>query len=411
MAATGTLETGGIGDTKEGCTHSGDSLMSSWSDAQSLAGRYGWTFGSATATYPGPRQLTRLTPPQQYQQTCGSAEAITQHGLPGASGIIDYPGKQKSPTALQATYGARCFAWGRQYNTTGITSDAAGSTAPYWQQTLVLKGGPCNDPAASCYALTAQGSTRYIDPATVIAEIGALQPGQWLTIQSFLLVTGTSPAYTSNKTQWDCTSADPAGHFSNDVERYCYSDWQAIVAALAAQTGITVTDPLTVGQAFGRPGTYNLSPIQHVVVLYLENQSFDSLLGFWCDANPARCPDGGMPASVALSDGSVVTPATNPDVVPNVRHLVADQVAAIDGGTMDGWQNVVGCGPPSYACVGGYQPSQVVNLAALAGHFGISDDFFSLADSPSWGGHLDIVTSNLDGFTGDNPVPAPGVTA
>ena len=25
------------------------------------------------------------------------------------------------------------------------------------------------------------------------------------------------------------------------------------------------------------------SPIQHVVVLYLENHSFDSLLGYWCD--------------------------------------------------------------------------------------------------------------------------------
>jgi phospholipase C len=410
MTATGTLETGVIGASTEGCTHYGDSLMSSWSDAQDLATNYGWSFGSATATYPSPKKMAGLTQAQQYQQTCGSAEAINAHGLPGASGIIDYPGAQAPPAALQSSYGAQCFAWGRQYKPSGITSYTAGSTAPYWQDTMALKGGPCNDPSASCYSIAAQGSKRYSNPATMIAEIASLQPGQWLTIQSYLLVTGTSPAYASNKTQWDCTSANPADHWSNDVERYCYSDWQAIVAALAAQPGITVTSPLAVGEAFGRPSSYNLSPIKHVVVLYLENHSFDSLLGYWCDDSPGRCPDGGMPSSVTLSNGAVVTPSTAPDVVPNVRHHIADQVAAIDGGKMDGWQNVVHCGPPAYVCISGYQPSQIPNLSALAAHFAISDRFFSRADSPSWGGHLAVVTSTLNGFTGDDPSPAAGVS-
>src|SRR6516165_1549666 len=40
------------------------------------------------------------------------------------------------------------------------------------------------------------------------------------------------------------------------------------------------------------------SPIRHVVVIYLENHSFDNVLGFWCDHHPGRCPDGGMPAKV-----------------------------------------------------------------------------------------------------------------
>ena len=30
------------------------------------------------------------------------------------------------------------------------------------------------------------------------------------------------------------------------------------------------------------------SPIRHVVVIYLENHSFDNLLGYWCDQNPGR---------------------------------------------------------------------------------------------------------------------------
>lgn len=44
-------------------------------------------------------------------------------------------------------------------------------------------------------------------------------------------------------------------------------------------------------------------PIRHIVVVYLENHSFDSMLGCWCDDHPGRCPDGGMPSSVTLSNG------------------------------------------------------------------------------------------------------------
>jgi phospholipase C len=154
------------------------------------------------------------------------------------------------------------------------------------------------------------------------------------------------------------------------------------------------------------------SPIKHIVVLYLENHSFDNLLGFWCDQNPSRCPDGGMPSSVKLSNGVMITPRNEPDKVPDISHTVASQQAAIDGGKMDGWQNVMGCqATNNYICVGGYQPSQVPNMVTLANDFAISDHTFSMANSPSWGGHLYSVMGSLDGFTGDNPVKAKGVTA
>jgi len=153
------------------------------------------------------------------------------------------------------------------------------------------------------------------------------------------------------------------------------------------------------------------TPIGHVVVLYLENHTFDNMLGYWCDQNPGRCPGGGMPSRVTLSNGSVVTPRTAPDLVPIMGHSIMNQLAAIDGGKMDGWQKVDGCqASANYACIVGYQPSQVPNLSALASSFAISDRFFSFADSPSWGGHVNIVTSNLDGFPGTNPVPLKGVT-
>ena len=42
------------------------------------------------------------------------------------------------------------------------------------------------------------------------------------------------------------------------------------------------------GLAMASSASAQPSPIQHVVVLYLENHSFDSLLGYWCDDHPDR---------------------------------------------------------------------------------------------------------------------------
>src|SRR5689334_19571874 len=104
-------------------------------------------------------------------------------------------------------------------------------------------------------------------------------------------------------------------------------------AAVAALAGMGAGSP-AVGKAASRP------PIRHVVVIYLENHSFDNVLGFWCDAHRARCPDGGMPAKVKLSNGVVVTPTVDPDTIPNITHNGQSQVTAMDGGKMDGWNNI-----------------------------------------------------------------------
>ena len=48
--------------------------------------------------------------------------------------------------------------------------------------------------------------------------MNALGPGEWMTMQSFILVKGTNPPGSSIK--WDCNSADPRLHWTNDNERY-----------------------------------------------------------------------------------------------------------------------------------------------------------------------------------------------
>ena len=188
----------------------------------------------------------------------------------------------------------------------------------------------------------------------------------------------------------------------------------AVASSASAQPSVPAHGALTSlrygAQTVAAGRRKQTSPIQHVVVLYLENHSFDNLLGFWCDQNPSRCPDGGMPSSVKLSNGVVITPRNEPDKVPGVSHTVMSQQQAIDGGKMDGWQKIMGCQPKdNYICVGGYQPSQIPNMTTLATNFAISDHMFSMGDSPSWGGHLYSVMASLDGFTGDNPGPAKGV--
>lgn len=173
---------------------------------------------------------------------------------------------------------------------------------------------------------------------------------------------------------------------------------------------------VAVAGSIAAPEARAAGPIQHVVVLYMENHSFDNVLGFWCTAHPDRCvlangSNGGMPSSVHLSNGATVTPKTTPDTVPGVYHNVAVQVAAINGGKMNGWQKVHGCSSSyGYACISGYQPSQIPNEAALASKFAISDETFSMQDSPSWGGHVYAVAATNDGFWGNNPVCPSGRT-
>jgi hypothetical protein len=258
MAGTGTLVTKKTGDTTRNCTHYNDDLTASWADATNLAQNYGWSFVSHTATYPGLAAIENFTPAEAYAQTCGSEQTIAAHGLPGAAGMIAYPGsytKNQAVINLQTQYGQNCFDWGRQYDHAvhGYNPlSTASTTPPYWVYPVAIVGGPCNDKTQPCYNVHISNG-RYTMPSTVISQIKKLQPGQWYIFQAYILVTGTNPKYTSNMNRWDCTSPNPEEHWTNITVRYCYSDWQKIIQAIAADPSITVTDPQTVGEAYGRP--------------------------------------------------------------------------------------------------------------------------------------------------------------
>jgi phospholipase C len=137
--------------------------------------------------------------------------------------------------------------------------------------------------------------------------------------------------------------------------------------------------------------------IRHVVVIYQENHSFDNVFGRWCDTTN-RC-DGTRFGK--LPDGTRIRLGTASDLVPPVNHTGTGQKQAINGGRMDGWAELNGCGPPDYACLTEFRPKQIPNLSHLARHFALSDRTFYMDSVPTWGAHLELVTGTLDGFIAD----------
>jgi phospholipase C len=179
------------------------------------------------------------------------------------------------------------------------------------------------------------------------------------------------------------------------------------LVAMAATVGSSGINATRSGAA-----TSALSPaghIQHIIVIYQENHSFDETLGKFCQVHGGRCD--GYTGPVRLADGTVANMTQSPDVVPDVWHDVQQQTLAVHGGAMDGWADVNGCRPSQgYQCLTYYTPNQIPNLAALASKYVVSDRTFSMYNSPSWGGHLYPAAATQDNFTGELPSKVAGVT-
>jgi phospholipase C len=158
-----------------------------------------------------------------------------------------------------------------------------------------------------------------------------------------------------------------------------------------------------------RPAAYGATPtpIQHVVVFYQENRTFDNVLAAFCNSTVAPRCDGATTGKI--STGATIPLSMARDSINDIDHTPAAQQRAIDGGKMDGFNENYGCTKPKrYACYSTYQQSGIPNEWALASAFAISDRTFALSPVPSWGAHLELVTGLLDGFYGSKPTPPRG---
>src|SRR5436190_11340277 len=189
----------------------------------------------------------------------------------------------------------------------------------------------------------------------------------------------------------------PGGARGGRSDSHVWDGEKSVRASGGYRMGALVAIVAMLGLVAAAPA--QATPIQHVVVIYQENHTFDNVLGRLC----GRLGCDGTTTGT-LPDGSRIPLHQATDVIPQVVHSTAAQATAIDGGKMDGFAKVSGCGADTkYQCMTQFMPSQIPNLAALANNFAVSDRTFEMDAVPSWGAHLELVAAKLDGFTGDNP--------
>jgi Tol biopolymer transport system component len=148
-----------------------------------------------------------------------------------------------------------------------------------------------------------------------------------------------------------------------------------------------------------------VTPIEHVVLVMMENHDFDNVLGYMC-VHDARC-DGAIEGE--KMNGDVIPLTRSPDISVSVDHSPSGQTTAINGGRMNGFSLLDGCrDDQANACYVQYQPDQMPNTTALYLSFAISDRTFENDKDASWVSHLQLVTSWRGGFPGKNPHPPHG---
>jgi hypothetical protein len=238
IAGTGSVETGITQAATRACVHYKRSLAASWADLARLRDRYGWKFVSHGRTFA--TNIASLTPRQQWAETCGSLLDLERHGHWSADGLFAYP-DNKWNAKVQTDVVSRCFAFGRRY-VGGPTTRAQAMALPHWQRTTGIGGGRCNDRDLPCSKLAT--ATTYHSPVSLIQTLRRLAPNQWLTLQSYVFVTG------DRRGQWRCNARHWQDHWTDDAERYCWKDYQRILSAIPS--GVRVTDPKTVARAWGR---------------------------------------------------------------------------------------------------------------------------------------------------------------
>jgi hypothetical protein len=238
IAGTGSVETGITQAATRACVHYKQSLTGSWADLARLRDRYGWKFVSHGRTFA--TNIASLTPRQQWAETCGSLLDLERHGHWSGDGLFAYP-DNKWNAKVQTDVVSRCFAFGRRY-AGGPTTRAQAMALPHWQRTTGISGGRCNDGALPCSKLAT--ATTYHSPVSLIQTLRRLAPNQWLTLQSYVFVTG------DRKGHWRCNARHWQDHWTDDAERYCWKDYRRILSAIPS--GVRVTDPKTVARAWGR---------------------------------------------------------------------------------------------------------------------------------------------------------------
>ena len=250
LSGTGNVVTGRTPETGFRCFH-GYTTHPGWARLARLRDENGWTFVSASKTYPN---FASLTPEQQLDESCGSLQIFEDHGHTRAWGLFATPNDTVSQES-QRDVVSTCFAYGRIYDDSlplgtknlNVRSEMA---APWFATTSSLFGGACNDPSLPCFS--APFVRRYGSVADLrkLVQVG---PDRWFNLQGYRFVTGAYGSLDRGGMNWDCTGPDWRAHWASASELYCWVDYRRILNAIPDT--VVVTDPASVAEAWGRaPG-------------------------------------------------------------------------------------------------------------------------------------------------------------
>jgi phospholipase C len=189
-----------------------------------------------------------------------------------------------------------------------------------------------------------------------------------------------------------------------------------ILATLAAVTAGWLT--LARGSV---PTVAATTKIQHVVVIYGENESFDHYFGTYPTAanlgtpgEPSFTAAPGTPVPDGLTDALLNhnANAANPDRIARANaltcdqnHFYADEQNAFDDGLMDKFvESTGGGGCADRSIVMDYFDGNTVTaLWNLAQHGTLSDNFFGSSFGPSTPGALNLIAGTTHGATPEAP--------
>jgi hypothetical protein len=167
-----------------------------------------------------PKSLSGLPNAQVQADTCGVRQRYVDHGFMRTWGAYAYAGGRLTWSAESIV--ASCFAFQRTYGA-GVNRYTTMVASPYKLVTLSLAGGSCNTAGVPCSSVFTR---RYMRPSAITSALSR-GAGFWTSIQFYHLVTG---ARLTGFVRWDCTSPNPADHWTSRGEFYCERD---ILSALA----------------------------------------------------------------------------------------------------------------------------------------------------------------------------------
>lgn len=166
-----------------------------------------------------------------------------------------------------------------------------------------------------------------------------------------------------------------------------------------------------------------MAKIDHVVVLMLENRSFDSMLGH---LYPGRKDFDGVPRGAynrvhgatvrawtrrgggALGDLTIPTPDPEEDFTDMTAQIYGTGKDAGGRADMSGFaQNYLKTGGDPRSVMYGYTPRQLPVISTLAKSFAVSDRWFAAAPNETWPNRFFLHTGTADGYVNNRPIHAP----